>query len=50
MFRSGAGLMDLIPRSRQFPPDVNQVIQVFNRENVRKTDLRTGLSNSDCGT
>uniref|UniRef100_A0A3P8PJN9 CFA20 domain-containing protein n=1 Tax=Astatotilapia calliptera TaxID=8154 RepID=A0A3P8PJN9_ASTCA len=50
MFRSGAGLMDLIPRSCQFPPDVNQVIQVFNRENVRKTDLRTGLSNSDCGT
>nr|XP_012773903.2 uncharacterized protein C3orf67 homolog isoform X2 [Maylandia zebra] len=48
MFRSGAGLMDLIPRSCQFPPDVNQVIQVFNRENVRKTDLRTGLSNSDC--
>ncbi|XP_030585559.1 protein CFAP20DC isoform X2 [Archocentrus centrarchus] len=48
MFLSGADLMDLIPRSCQYPADVNQVIQVFNRENVRKADLRTGLFNSEC--
>uniref|UniRef100_A0A3Q0SCV0 CFA20 domain-containing protein n=1 Tax=Amphilophus citrinellus TaxID=61819 RepID=A0A3Q0SCV0_AMPCI len=47
MFLSGADLMDLIPRSCQYPADVNQVIQVFNRENVRKADLRTGLFNSE---
>ncbi|XP_037643270.1 uncharacterized protein C3orf67 homolog isoform X1 [Sebastes umbrosus] len=48
MFLSGAGLMDLIPRSCQFPPDVNHVTQVLNMENLRKADTRAGLLSSDC--
>uniref|UniRef100_A0A3B4YVV4 CFAP20 domain containing n=1 Tax=Seriola lalandi dorsalis TaxID=1841481 RepID=A0A3B4YVV4_SERLL len=47
MFLSGAGLTDLIPRSCQFPPDVNHVTQMFNMENLKKTEMRTGLVNSD---
>ncbi|XP_071350741.1 protein CFAP20DC isoform X3 [Trachinotus anak] len=48
MFLSGAGLTDLIPRSCQFPPDVNHVTQMLNMENVQKAEMRTGLLNSDC--
>ncbi|XP_033940075.1 protein CFAP20DC isoform X3 [Pseudochaenichthys georgianus] len=44
MFLSGAGLMDSVPRSCQFPSDVNYVTQVLNMENV----LRAGLLSSDC--
>ncbi|XP_056221170.1 uncharacterized protein C3orf67 homolog isoform X2 [Seriola aureovittata] len=47
MFLSGAGLTDLIPRGCQFPPDVNHVTQMFNMENLKKTEMRTGLVNSD---
>ncbi|XP_029990857.1 protein CFAP20DC [Sphaeramia orbicularis] len=39
MFLSGAGLMDLIPRSCQFPANINHVTQVFNMKNLRKADL-----------
>uniref|UniRef100_A0A673AEK2 Uncharacterized protein n=1 Tax=Sphaeramia orbicularis TaxID=375764 RepID=A0A673AEK2_9TELE len=35
----GAGLMDLIPRSCQFPANINHVTQVFNMKNLRKADL-----------
>ncbi|XP_033995219.1 uncharacterized protein C3orf67 homolog [Trematomus bernacchii] len=48
MFLSGAGLMDSVPRSCQFPPDVNYVTQVLNMENLRKADMRAGLLSSDC--
>ncbi|KAL3058731.1 hypothetical protein OYC64_010807 [Pagothenia borchgrevinki] len=48
MFLSGAGLMDSVPRSCQFPPDVNYVTQVLNIENLRKADMRAGLLSSDC--
>ncbi|KAL7407031.1 hypothetical protein ABVT39_001855 [Epinephelus coioides] len=48
MFLSGAGLMDSIPRSCQFPPDVNYVTQVLKMENLRKADVRAGLLSSDC--
>nr|XP_020453597.1 uncharacterized protein C3orf67 homolog [Monopterus albus] len=48
MFFSGAGLMDLIPRSCQFPPDVNHIIVMVNMENLRKADTRNNLVNSDC--
>ncbi|XP_044030348.1 uncharacterized protein C3orf67 homolog isoform X6 [Siniperca chuatsi] len=48
-FLSGAGLMDLIPRSCQFPTDVNHVTQVLNMENSQKADMRAGLLRSDCG-
>ncbi|XP_040890483.1 uncharacterized protein C3orf67 homolog isoform X1 [Toxotes jaculatrix] len=48
MFLSGAALMDLIPRSCQFPPDVNHVTQMLNMENLQKADMKTGLVNSDC--
>ncbi|XP_029287819.1 protein CFAP20DC isoform X2 [Cottoperca gobio] len=44
MFLSGAGLLDLIPRSCQFPPDVKHVTQVLNMENLPKA----GLLSSDC--
>ncbi|XP_042362514.1 uncharacterized protein C3orf67 homolog [Plectropomus leopardus] len=47
MFLSGAGLMDLIPRSCQFPSDVKHVTQVLNMENLRKADVRAGLLSSD---
>ncbi|XP_049894177.1 uncharacterized protein C3orf67 homolog isoform X4 [Epinephelus moara] len=50
MFLSGAGLMDSIPRSCQFPPDVNYVTQVLKMENLRKADVRAGLLSSDCGS
>ncbi|XP_040014582.1 uncharacterized protein C3orf67 homolog isoform X1 [Xiphias gladius] len=50
MFLSGAGIMDLIPRSCKFPPDVNHVTQMLNMENMQKADMRTGLVNSYCGT
>lgn len=49
MFLSGAGLVDLIPRSCQFPPDVSHVTQVLNMENMQKADMRAGLLSSDCG-
>uniref|UniRef100_A0A3B5AUI7 CFA20 domain-containing protein n=1 Tax=Stegastes partitus TaxID=144197 RepID=A0A3B5AUI7_9TELE len=45
-----AGLMDLIPRSCQYPPDVKQITQVLNMESLRKADMRTGLFSSDCGS
>ncbi|XP_010738184.3 protein CFAP20DC isoform X1 [Larimichthys crocea] len=48
MFLSGAGLVDLIPRSCQFPPDVSHVTQVLNMENMQKADMRAGLLSSDC--
>ncbi|KAJ4927103.1 hypothetical protein JOQ06_014840, partial [Pogonophryne albipinna] len=48
MFLSGAGLMDSVPRSCQFPSDVNYVTQVLNMENLRKADMRAGLLSSDC--
>ncbi|XP_026163042.1 protein CFAP20DC isoform X4 [Mastacembelus armatus] len=50
MFLSGVGLMDLIPRSCQFPPDVHHVIQMMNMENLQKSDMRTSLVNSDYGS
>ncbi|XP_027135669.1 protein CFAP20DC isoform X2 [Larimichthys crocea] len=50
MFLSGAGLVDLIPRSCQFPPDVSHVTQVLNMENMQKADMRAGLLSSDCGS
>nr|XP_046239497.1 uncharacterized protein C3orf67 homolog isoform X5 [Scatophagus argus] len=46
VFLSGAGLMDLIPRSCRFPPDVSHVTLVLNMDNLQ----RTGLLNSDYGT
>ncbi|XP_051271717.1 uncharacterized protein C3orf67 homolog isoform X1 [Dicentrarchus labrax] len=48
MFLGGAGLMDLIPRSCQFPTDVNHVTQVLNMENLQKADMRASLLSSDC--
>uniref|UniRef100_A0A667YUY0 CFA20 domain-containing protein n=1 Tax=Myripristis murdjan TaxID=586833 RepID=A0A667YUY0_9TELE len=39
-----AGLMDLIPRSCHFQPDVNHITLVLNMDMVRKADVRTGLS------
>ncbi|XP_029907472.1 protein CFAP20DC [Myripristis murdjan] len=47
MFLSGAGLMDLIPRSCHFQPDVNHITLVLNMDMVRKADVRTGLVNTD---
>ncbi|XP_034388150.1 uncharacterized protein C3orf67 homolog isoform X2 [Cyclopterus lumpus] len=48
MFLSGAGIMDLIPRSCRFPPDVNHVTQVLNMDHLQKADMRPGLLSSDC--
>ncbi|KAM7402210.1 hypothetical protein PAMP_017473 [Pampus punctatissimus] len=48
MFLSGAGLMDLIPRSCQFPADVNHVTQVLNMENLQKAYMKSEYMNSDC--
>ncbi|XP_068451276.1 protein CFAP20DC isoform X2 [Clinocottus analis] len=48
MFLSGSGIMDLIPRSCHFPPDVNNVTQVLNIDHLRKADMRPGLLSSDC--
>ncbi|XP_029358789.1 protein CFAP20DC [Echeneis naucrates] len=48
MFLSGSGLTDLIPRSYQFPPDVNHITQVLNMENLLKAVTRTGSFKSDC--
>ncbi|XP_056294471.1 uncharacterized protein C3orf67 homolog isoform X2 [Pseudoliparis swirei] len=48
MFLSGAGIMDLIPRSCHFPPDVTHVTQVLNMDHLRKADMRPGLLSSDC--
>uniref|UniRef100_A0A667YIC5 CFA20 domain-containing protein n=1 Tax=Myripristis murdjan TaxID=586833 RepID=A0A667YIC5_9TELE len=46
----GAGLMDLIPRSCHFQPDVNHITLVLNMDMVRKADVRTGLVNTDTGS
>ncbi|XP_034550105.1 uncharacterized protein C3orf67 homolog isoform X2 [Notolabrus celidotus] len=48
MFLSGAGLMDLIPRSCHFPPGVSHVIQVLDMQSLQKADVRAGLLSSDC--
>ncbi|XP_053171503.1 uncharacterized protein C3orf67 homolog [Scomber japonicus] len=48
VFLSGAGLIDLIPRSCQFPADVNHVTQVLNMENLQKADMRSEHVNPDC--
>ncbi|KAL6112038.1 cfap20dc [Pungitius sinensis] len=48
MFLSGAGIMDLTPRSCHFPPDVNHVTQVLNMENLLKANMMPGLLSSDC--
>ncbi|XP_071383091.1 protein CFAP20DC [Centroberyx affinis] len=48
MFLSGAGVMDLIPRSCQFLPDVYHVTQVLNMKKMQQADMRAGLVNSDC--
>ncbi|XP_062419763.1 uncharacterized protein C3orf67 homolog isoform X2 [Pungitius pungitius] len=48
MFLSGAGIMDLTPRSCHFPPDVNHVTQVLNMENLLKANMMPGLPSSDC--
>ncbi|XP_034442229.1 uncharacterized protein C3orf67 homolog isoform X1 [Hippoglossus hippoglossus] len=50
MFLSGTGLMDSIPRSCQFPPDVNHVTQMLNMKNMQKSDMGTVLGNSECGS
>ncbi|CAB1438018.1 unnamed protein product [Pleuronectes platessa] len=50
MFLSGTGLMDLLPRSCQFPPDVNHVTQMLNMKNMQKSDKGTVLGNSECGS
>ncbi|XP_070759257.1 protein CFAP20DC [Enoplosus armatus] len=47
-FLSGAGLMDFIPRSCRFPPDVSHVTQVLNMETLQKADMRAGLLSSEC--
>lgn len=49
MFLNGAGLMDLIPRSCQFPPDVQHITQMLNMENLQKAEMSAGLVKSDCG-
>ncbi|KAK5872549.1 hypothetical protein PBY51_013236 [Eleginops maclovinus] len=48
MFLSGAAHMDSIPRSCQFPPDVNHITQLLNMEHLREADMRAGLLSSDC--
>lgn len=45
---SGVGLVDLIPRSCHFPPDVKHTVQVLNIESLRKGDLKTGVLMSNC--
>ncbi|XP_062258775.1 uncharacterized protein C3orf67 homolog [Platichthys flesus] len=50
MFLSGTGLMDLLPRSCQFPPDVNHVTQILNMKNIQKSDKGTVIGNSECGS
>uniref|UniRef100_A0A8D3CP67 CFAP20 domain containing n=1 Tax=Scophthalmus maximus TaxID=52904 RepID=A0A8D3CP67_SCOMX len=50
MFQSRDGLMDLIPRSCQFPPDVDHIIQMVNMKSLRKTDMDTAPVDSDTGT
>ncbi|XP_035488645.1 uncharacterized protein C3orf67 homolog isoform X8 [Scophthalmus maximus] len=47
MFQSRDGLMDLIPRSCQFPPDVDHIIQMVNMKSLRKTDMDTAPVDSD---
>ncbi|XP_069546711.1 protein CFAP20DC [Brachyistius frenatus] len=47
MFLAGAVLMDLIPCSCQYPPEVKQITRVLNMENLHEADKRTGLHNSD---
>ncbi|XP_041836257.1 uncharacterized protein C3orf67 homolog [Melanotaenia boesemani] len=44
---SGAGLKDTIPRSFHYPPDVNQVTQVFNIENLGKPEMKMGSFRTD---
>ncbi|KAG7244655.1 hypothetical protein INR49_029674 [Caranx melampygus] len=48
MFLSGAGLMDLIPRSCQFPPDVHHVTQMLSMESLQKAETSAGLVKADC--
>ncbi|KAM4613753.1 protein CFAP20DC [Polymixia lowei] len=48
MFSSGTGLLDLIPRSCQFPADVCHVTRVLDMERVWQAAVRTGLVNSNC--
>ncbi|KAL0978134.1 hypothetical protein UPYG_G00166590 [Umbra pygmaea] len=47
MFICGNSPMDSIPRSCQFPSDVQHVTQVLNIERLRWADLKTGYVNPD---
>nr|XP_061813541.1 uncharacterized protein C3orf67 homolog [Nerophis lumbriciformis] len=49
MFFNGAGVMDQIPRSCQFPPNVCHECQVLNMSVLRKANLKTTQANTDCG-
>ncbi|XP_057702927.1 uncharacterized protein C3orf67 homolog isoform X2 [Corythoichthys intestinalis] len=48
MFFNGAGVMDQIPRSCQFPPNVCHECQVLNMSVLRKANLKTTQANTDC--
>ncbi|XP_041639856.1 uncharacterized protein C3orf67 homolog [Cheilinus undulatus] len=45
---SGAGLMDLIPRSCEFPPGISHVTELLNMQTLLKADVSAGLLSSDC--
>ncbi|XP_061642180.1 uncharacterized protein C3orf67 homolog isoform X2 [Phyllopteryx taeniolatus] len=49
MFLSGASVMDQIPRSCQFPPNVCHECLVLNMAVLQKADLRTTHASVDCG-
>ncbi|KAM6980722.1 protein CFAP20DC [Aplochiton taeniatus] len=47
VFICGDGPRDTVPRSCQFPPDVQHVTQVLNMDRLRLADGKTGLSSSE---
>ncbi|XP_034023464.1 uncharacterized protein C3orf67 homolog [Thalassophryne amazonica] len=52
MFLTGADMKELIPRSCQFPKDIENVTQLLNRNyivNLQIAQMRTGVFKSDCG-
>ncbi|XP_077387162.1 protein CFAP20DC isoform X2 [Festucalex cinctus] len=49
VFRRGASVMDQIPRSCQFPPNVCHESQLLNMAVLQKANLKTTQANADCG-
>lgn len=49
MFLDGASLVDMIPQSFRYPPDVHQIARMLSIENLHKAEMRSDPFISDSG-